>query len=799
MNDQANYKMPVYSASQRWWDLPALLLLLVLITTAYTRLVATGWAEGLELTRTISYLALIAGAALGASRFRRGAVLIFALGYGLFVVPWRLGTLMGEGVEWMERAQSMGGRLLNIFSQLARRQAVTDNFLFLTLMGLLFWGLSLYAAYQLTRYANPWRVILPLGLALVVIHHYDAFLSRRIWYLVVYLFFAIILVARLTFLHQAERWKNTNTYMPPYLGVDFVRIALSAAALLLVLSWTAPALADSLPAAREAWQRAFREPSTGLRTMLDNAFASLRSSVGIVSDYYGPTLSLGRGNRLSDSVIFTVLVPEDVPRGIRYYWRARVYDEYANGWNSTDIRTQLSEPGEIGLNLADSEDNALGQYAFSFSLGTPISTLLTPYQTTWLSRPARIELTMNPDGSADVASLRAAPPLRAGESYNVRAVFNDVTVKALREAGSDYPEWVRERYLQLPDAISQRTRDLARALAENRETHYDVVVSITGYLRANIEYSETVPPLPPNQDLVDWFLFDVQRGFCNYYATAEVMMLRSLGIPARLAVGYAQGEPLEVENGYLVRQREAHAWPEVYFPGIGWVEFEPTASQPVLVRPLGEDAGAGSEVQPDLPGADEDLRDLPAEEQDPTEEIGGTGLLQNDTVRNLIVLGGSLALAVILIALLVPFARRRKLHEKLPLLPLAIETGMRRIGLQPPQFLKHWASLARLAPIARAYHEINLALDRMGEKPSLDSTPIERTQALCLALPQAETSANTLLHEYQSAVYTRQQAGDLQTAQLASREIRRLSWRAFFQRLFTSERGSSRRSNVSRW
>jgi len=109
-------------------------------------------------------------------------------------------------------------------------------------------------------------------------------------------------------------------------------------------------------------------------------------------------------------------------------------------------------------------------------------------------------------------------------------------------------------------------------------------------LRKNIDYSESVPPIPADQELIDWFLFDIRQGFCNYYASAEIIMLRSLGIPARLSVGYAQGEPIEdMSDAYLVRQRDAHAWPEVYFPSIGWVEFEPTASQPDISRLEGSD------------------------------------------------------------------------------------------------------------------------------------------------------------------------------------------------------------------
>ncbi len=136
--------------------------------------------------------------------------------------------------------------------------------------------------------------------------------------------------------------------------------------------------------------------------------------------------------------------------------------------------------------------------------------------------------------------------------------------------------------------MTQRTLDLAERIARPFDNPYDIAVAVTNYLRNNIRYSDTVPAPPAGQDPVDWVLFDLKQGFCNYYATAEIVLLRAVGIPARWAVGYAQGEFDPTESSYQVRQRDAHSWPEVYYPGVGWVEFEPTLSQPVLDRPLGD-------------------------------------------------------------------------------------------------------------------------------------------------------------------------------------------------------------------
>ncbi len=774
------------TTSARWWDLPAAIILLVILTTAFSRLIATEWTRGLVVTRYITYIGLIAGLAIGQSRFSPRVAAFFAFAYGLFVVPWRLGMLMGEAILWDERLISMGGRLQVIITQLSKRQAVTDSFLFLVLMGILFWVLTVHAGYTLTRYANPWRIIIPTGVALVLIHSYDAYLTSRAWYLIVFLFFSLILVARLVYLHNRSRWTKTNTYIPPYIGVDFVRIALVATIALLLLSWTTPALADSLPQAQDVWTR-LKQPWNEMRNTLDNAFASLRSTVGIVSDYYGPNLSLGRGTQLTDRQVFTVLVPEDIPDGVRLYWKARNYDTYQGGWSSTLLATELVDSNSFDLKFPDSEDNAPGQFPFTFRTASPVSTLLTPHQTVWVSRPVKLELEYNDQGEADLATIRATPPIRAGEQYDVRSSFNSVSIAAMKNAGSDYPTWVTEKYLQLPETITPRTRDLASQLATGKETPYDVAVAVTNYLRQNIEYSETIPALPTDQDLVDWFLFDFKQGFCNYYATSEIVLLRAAGIPARLAVGYAQGEPVEGTNAFVVLQRDSHAWPEVYFPGIGWVEFEPTVSQPAIIHPSGETNNNGPEPgsnpnQSELDRGDNFNDTLLRELEDANRATARAA-----TTRAIGAGGAIIGLIVVLVLIALPLIRKNRLYERLPNIPISLESSLRRFGLQPPAFLLEWALRARLSPLARSYHEINAALKRLGKKPALTDTPAERVASLEHELPPAGSPAHKLLAEYQSATYSQDYHPDMNIAQQTSKEIRAVSLRAWFQRLISRE------------
>jgi hypothetical protein len=98
-------------------------------------------------------------------------------------------------------------------------------------------------------------------------------------------------------------------------------------------------------------------------------------------------------------------------------------------------------------------------------------------------------------------------------------------------------------------------------------------------------YTLDLPPVPRQRDVVDYFLFDLRRGYCDYYASAMVVLARLAGLPARLVTGYASGSYDSELGVYTVTAADAHSWAEIYFPGIGWVEFEPTTAQPALQRP----------------------------------------------------------------------------------------------------------------------------------------------------------------------------------------------------------------------
>lgn len=794
-NNQSN------AAVLRWPDLVAGVLLLAAMILASARLVATDWVEELNILPLIVILGTLSGLALGYSRFSGLTAFFFSLAYGIFVVFWRLGTTMEVTVPWNERIISISGRLQNSISLLVQRQDIYDSILFLTAMSFLFWLLSSHAGYSLFRHGDPWSAILPTGATMFIVHINDKFWPFRAWYLGIFLVVALMLIARMAFLRLRQEWQQTRTRTPTYIGLDMSRAALLATVPLILIAWTAPALAKGLPTAQTGWQ----EISQPFRDQIDHMFASLKATVGVVGDYYSDTLSLGRGNVLSDVVVMTIEAPTIRPTGVRYYWKARTFDYYGeSGWATTLNSTEDIGPGIFDQQVADSEYRWNAEFVFQTNI--PLRTLHTVSETYSISRPGNATVLPTPDGEYDIHVLQADPYLRGGEVYELSAALTSASIAELREAGTDYPQWVLDRYLQLPDTITERTKQLAAQIVADSESPYDKVQAITNFLRDNIEYSERIDAPPSNQERIDWLLFDYRQGFCNYYATAEVVMLRSLGIPARMAVGYAEGEGVsevdlaavpqgrmdvpesELEqfvgdtSTYTIRQRDLHAWPEAYFPGIGWVEFEPTSSELPIFRPSGLDLGTSAAAQTNRDRLNP-LSDADLPENDTADLLPDIPVVTPQQRLLQAILQVSLVLAGLGLLGLALWGIRRRLPPE-PIV-VQLEARMRRIGIRPPRFVTEWARRASLSPLTKSYLEINRALRRLGKTPATSDTPSERVQTLQQLLPATSEPSSYLLDEYQAQMYSPRPANGDKQARSAARQIRNLSLWAWFNRLIS--------------
>jgi Transglutaminase-like superfamily/Domain of unknown function (DUF4129)/TgpA N-terminal domain len=182
----------------------------------------------------------------------------------------------------------------------------------------------------------------------------------------------------------------------------------------------------------------------------------------------------------------------------------------------------------------------------------------------------------------DVEAVFSQEDVAEGDAYAVTGLTSTAGLDQLRGAGDDYPTWVTDRYLGLPETITDRTRDLASQLAAGQSNAFDTARAVEEYVRSTIAYNENIDPPPDNQDVVDYVLFESQEGYCEYYASAMAVLLRAEGIPSRVVGGYFPAPYDENEGGHLYREKNAHLWVEVFFPQYGWIPFEPTANREQL-------------------------------------------------------------------------------------------------------------------------------------------------------------------------------------------------------------------------
>lgn len=226
-----------------------------------------------------------------------------------------------------------------------------------------------------------------------------------------------------------------------------------------------------------------------------------------------------------------------------------------------------------------------------------------------------IHLERSPPILPNVISVRSARSHASETPYKATVLMSAATEGDLIAAGTDYPGWVLDRYLQLPDDMPVRVMALAQELTGDTPTPYEKAIAIRDYLRA-LEYCLDIDAPPDGADGVDYFLFELERGYCQYFASAMTVLLRASGVPSRLVVGYGPGElvgeslpgrgihtafpsdvldrpmpdssTLYVPDGQLGQSvfmiRDSHSWVEAFFPSYGWVTFEPTPSYSTVTR-----------------------------------------------------------------------------------------------------------------------------------------------------------------------------------------------------------------------
>lgn len=197
-------------------------------------------------------------------------------------------------------------------------------------------------------------------------------------------------------------------------------------------------------------------------------------------------------------------------------------------------------------------------------------------------------------------------------SYTIEAELQSSPKRLKLSPDVPDPEPITDVYLQLPNTLPQRVRELGEHITAGMNGRYEKAMAVESYLEQKYAYTLNTTIPPAGLDFTDHFLFETKEGYCTHFATAMVVLLRTQGIPARYVMGFAPGEKIEgTTDTYRVTSEEAHAWVEVYFPGEGWAAFDPTPGFNAGMNPVSEQVASSGMDQNPLVRFVEILRSIP--------------------------------------------------------------------------------------------------------------------------------------------------------------------------------------------
>ena len=691
-----------------------LFLLWAMLLVASSAIVQTNLIDGLRVVSVAATAGMFSGLALAKSEFKDRTAFLYSLVFGLFVIAYLVGIILPGDLVWRERVLDILSRQGAWLQKAVNGGTSRDGLIFVIQTTAVYWILGYTAAWYTFRHPRLWRVILPTGLVLLSVVYYYNGPRPLVLYLAAYAVLSLLYAVRTHYNEQETQWRAAAVRYEKGSWLVFLRAGLLASLVVLLLSWSMPAMSasssvsDALSGTQGPW-REFQDNWTRL-------FSSLRTYGAGTVDPYQDTLALGGPRTVGSTLIMDVTVPRQL-RSV--YWQAIAYDTYENGgWQiAEDVETRLHFPDDGLLPVPQTRAReAVNQVVQNYIPNS--SFIYAAPELVGSDKQMFVESTRDAQDNELLTSVRSRYILRQGETYDVSSRLSTADAESLRLAGPAYPEWVTDRYLQVPETVTDETKVLAAELAAPYDNAFDKTIAVRDYLRNTITYNDQIEAPPDDVEPIHHILFDTQEGYCNYYASAMAMMLRSEGVPSRVVSGYAQGEFDEESSSYRVRASNAHTWVEVYFPQFGWIQFEPTVSIPTVDRP--ESAGGGDAFASpvfDIPD-EEDLIDPRLSEEDPGLNLDAeSGLESGSPANDFPVWQAVVAAIILLVAAAVLF--------------VAYETNKRVEG-----------------DIDRSYRRLGFWASLLGILYGPADTPYERAERMTAAVPEGRSSIRNLTHEY---------------------------------------------------
>jgi transglutaminase-like putative cysteine protease len=548
--------MPRWGNWQQWVNTA---LLFVTLEIAVLSVELAHWVTPQPLLSLVLILAVLLTFVLVKVRIWGIIKHIILVVLGLLVTLWQTMNCIASS-----ETTSKFAHLLNIFQSWWQGTEMTmpgdDKIVFVVFLTLIAWFIGYLSTWFVLRRNNPWVAVV-LG-AVVIMFNLTNLPDSSYIYFILYFFAATLLIAITRMTARSADAGHSANYSGSsllYLGVSLLVITAIAAS----ISWVAPqARATGL----QNWI-ATSVQSDILESKI-NIFGSIPAKTALSTASILENLQFKQSWNQSDDIDFVVVSTHPS------YWRMNAYDSYeSSGWTNSLASRVFLEANTSWTDNMSSANQATMQYAVVTGIRTDV--LFT--NGGFISSDIPVRLTVDMENG--VISVTAVRILESGEQYIVTSSVSIPTESDLSGAVGNYPSAITSTYLQLPTDFPEDIRLLSENVTREAATPYTKVKAIINYL-ARYAYSLDVETPPEGVDSVEDFLFMQKKGYCLHFASAAALMLRSVGVPTRLAVGYLPGDASKTPFEYLLRDKYYHAWPQVYFPDYGWVDVEATPAGP---------------------------------------------------------------------------------------------------------------------------------------------------------------------------------------------------------------------------
>ena len=556
------------------------------------------WVRGMPAPFLIAVLGGVAGWAMHQLDWKALRAIATSSTLGLLLAVYA-GTTTAEGFPITTRVFNAVQDISQWIAAIPTDETQAGLIEFAMFLTLSLWLLCFYGVWLALRSAHGWTTVLFGGVML-------AFALSNLpgglgWRLGIFMASAVMLLIHLNAVRRIEEWRGRG-------AVFDARTVLAQSGIVLGVALLVTAMVAAFPAPPGAPLAAVARALDGTTHQVGSQFSRLFNALPSRRDYKTITFDQKthfQGNpELTDTLMFTV-------RGPKTYWRARSYAVYTGtGWETGE------DPEFVPFEEVTSpNDRRRVPQTNEFRVAAATDTLFTGGLPETFDQPA--EALTTPASGPGALQVRFSTgreyfPTRVNLRYVSTGLESLAVPRELRAAGEEYPEWT-QAYLQLPETLPERVRTLAAALTAEAETPYDKAATIRNFLIA-IPYNLDIQAPPEGADGVDHFLFESRTGYCDYYASAAVVLMRAAGIPSRYVLGYAPGRLNVAWGVYEVRELNYHSWVEAYFPDFGWIRFEPTPPDAI------EFGGEGLDFSP-LPEEEIDIDELGEFLEDEEEDV----------------------------------------------------------------------------------------------------------------------------------------------------------------------------------